>query len=407
MAEKQVKLNKYTWQLKDEKGRLTSGSIESSSLNVAKSQLRARGVVFTSIEEEKERRGGGVKNDDVVAFLRQFATMHNAGVSIVESMEMLKDSTDKKGLRKLYGDILQSLINAEPFSDALSHFPKYFDRLTISLIKAAEMGGILDKVLVRIATYQEDSRTLKKKTKSALMYPAVTVFVMIVVVIILMVKVIPVFSGLFKSFGGKLPELTQMVVNLSYFIKDNVFFIIIVPAIAISLTVISYKKYEKVRWFIDRITLKIPVIWTLILKSAVARFMATLATMQAAGVPIPDTLDVLSKISGNSLIDSAVSKSRDNVMVGGTVTDGLKGSVFPKLAIGMLEIGEKSGSIETMAAKTGDMYTEEVKEMVDRMSTLLEPFIMIVLGIVVGTLVIAMYMPMLDMGSVILKGTGS
>lgn len=405
---KEIKQNKFEWTYRDEKGAMTRGAIMAVSLTAARSALRHKGVRVTTLRQTKQpRHGQSVSGDDVVMFMRQFATMQQAGVSSFEAIEMLKNSTDKAGVRALNTKILKSLSEGESVSQSLSHHPKYFDYLTLELVKAGEKGGVLDTILNQLATYQEESRILKKKTRSALMYPAVTVLVMIVVVIILMVKVIPVFSGLFKSFGGRLPWITRMVVGLSNWMGSHVLYLILVPILTVSALIYAYKRSAKFRWGADRFLLKTPVLGALILKSATARFASTLSLMQKAGVPMNEILETLKKISGNSLIDAAVAGAHQNVMAGGTISDALKASIFPKLAINMLEIGEKTGALDSMSSKVAEFYTQEVKEMVERMSTLLEPFIMIFLGIVIGTLVIAMYMPMLDMGQVILKGSGA
>lgn len=404
----QARRKKFAWTYKDSKGAISRGEVFATTLNIAKASLRKQERLFTEIHEEKEKRfGQRVNADDVVMLMRQLATMQQAGVSAFQAIQMLRDSTEKPGLRRLNEQILDSLSKGEPISAALSHHPKYFDYLTIELIKAGEKGGVLDTILDQLATYQEESRILKKKTRSALMYPAVTIMVMIVVVVILMVKVIPVFGGLFKSFGARLPWLTRMVIDLSNWMGSHVLYLIFGPVLFGVGLVYAYKRSPKSRWSIDRALLKIPVIGALMLKSATARFASTLSLMQRAGVPMNEILETLKKISGNSIIDAAVTVACDNVIAGGRISDALKSSVFPKLAINMLSIGEETGALDNMAARVAEFYTQEVKEMVDRMSTLLEPFIMIFLGIVVGTLVIAMYLPMLDMGQVILKGSGA
>lgn len=399
----------WTYKNPDKKTGTQSGEIESVSITTAKVALRQRGfnTRYLTIKKQKESMFGSIKMADIVAFLQQLATLQNAGVSIVESMQMLRLTSKKPTMRHMIQKMIRNLQEGNQLSDALALFPKYFDATSIALIKSGEQGGVLDTVLRNIAEYKEKDYKLKKKIKSALMYPGITVFVMIIVVIILMVKVIPVFAKLFKSFNAQLPELTQIVVNISYWIKDHVVFIVFIPALAIALLVWSYRRSYKVRWQIDRITLHLPVFGKLLLYGATARFMQTLALLYAAGVPIQESMNTLSKVSGNTVIDAGVEKARESVLAGGRIADGLKQTYLPDLAVRMLSIGESSGNVEIMAKKTGDHFAGEVEEMVARMSTLLEPFIMILLGGIVGTLVIAMFLPMLDMGQAIMHGTGS
>ncbi len=410
-AVKEPKKFTFQWEYKDpdKRGALTTGDIEAATLTVARTTLRKRGFDVRFLTLKKEKTGGfgqKIKMSDIVGLLRQLATLQNAGISTMESLQMLSLTSKKKPLRDMIKKMAARLNTGSQLSDALALYPKWFDFISVSLIRAGEQGGVLDTVLKNIAEYKEKDYAIKKKIKSALMYPAVTVFVMIVVVIILMIKVIPVFAGLFKSFGSQLPYLTQVVVNISDWLKNNILLLIVVPFIVIATAVWSYRRYPKFRWVVDRITLRVPIIGQLLLKGATSRFMQTLALLQGAGVPVQMAMDTLSHVSGNSVIDASIEKATHNVMAGGSITDGLKGSPIPELAVQMLSIGEKSGSIEVMARKTGEFYEGEVNEMVDRMSTLLEPFIMIFLGVVIGTLVVAMYLPMLDMGQAILAGSG-
>lgn len=399
----------WTYKNPEKKGEVQSGEIESISITTANVALRQRGMNsrYLTVKKQKESMFGSIKMADIVAFLQQLSTLQNAGVSIVESMQMLRLTSKKPAMRHMIQKMIRSLQEGNQLSDALGLFPKYFDSTSIALIKSGEQGGVLETVLRNIAEYKEKDYKLKKKIKSALMYPGVTVFVMIVVVIILMVKVIPVFAKLFKSFNAQLPELTQIVVNISYWLKDNVVFIIFIPALAISALVWSYRRSYKVRWQVDRITLHLPIFGKLLLYGATARFMQTLALLYAAGVSIQESMETLSRVSGNAVIDAGVAKARESVLTGGKIAEGLSQSYLPDLSVRMLAIGESSGNVEVMAKKTGEHYANEVEEMVARMSTLLEPFIMIMLGLIVGTLVVAMFLPMLDMGKAILHGTGT
>lgn len=407
---KEPKKSLYVWTYKDpaKKGVVQNGEIEAVSANVAKVALRKNGYLerYLTLKRQQESMFGAIKSADIVAFLQQLATLQNAGVSLVESMQMLRLTSKKAAMRSMVQRMIKALQEGQQLSDAMAMFPKYFDSTSLALIKSGEQGGVLDTVLRNIAAYREKDYKLKKKIKSALMYPGITVFVMIVVVIILMVKVIPVFAKLFQSFNAKLPALTQFVVNLSYWLKDNVIFVVVIPFLVITAVVWSYRRSYKVRWNIDRLTLRLPVFGKLLLYGATARFMQTLALLYSAGVPIQESMNTLAKVSGNTVIDAGIARARESVLAGGKIADGLKETYLPDLSVRMLSIGESSGNVEIMAKKTGDHYENEVEEMVARMSTLLEPFIMILLGGVVGTLVIAMFLPMLDMGKAIMHGAG-
>ncbi|MBU2721822.1 type II secretion system F family protein [Acidithiobacillus ferridurans] len=401
----------FAWSYKnpDRKGAVSTGEIEAVTLNAARSSLRRRGLDARYLTIKKRSTGlmgQKIKPADIVGLLRQLSTLQNAGVSTMEGLQMLRLTSKKPGMKSMVQKMIQHLSTGNQLSDALALFPAYFDHISVSLIRAGEQGGVMDTVLRNIAEYKEKDFALKKKIRSALMYPGITVLVMIVVVIILMVKVIPVFAHLFTSFGSQLPYLTQLVVDLSDWMKSHVVILLLAPVLTIAGFLWSYRRFKSFRWWADRVSLHIPVIGPLLLKGATARFMKTLALLQGAGVPIHLAMETLSHVSGNSVIDDGISRATKNVIAGGTIADGLKGSALPELSIQMLSIGEKSGSVEAMATKTGEFYEGEVNEMVERMSTLLEPFIMIFLGVVIGTLVVAMYLPMLDMGQAILVGSG-
>ncbi|MGK9452048.1 type II secretion system F family protein [Acidithiobacillus caldus] len=401
-----VKKKPFEWVYIDPKGAKTVGQIDAASMNEAKLLLRKRGVPFTYLKPIQVKKAR-LKEDHIVLFLRQWSAVQSAGVPVTDGIKMIADTTDNAGLRELLLKIYGSLMDGETLSDAFAQFPKWFDPVSISLLKAAQEAGILDSVLARMAVSREKQRILRKKTRSALMYPGITVVVMFAVVAILMIKVIPVFAHLFKSFGSKLPWLTTQVVDLSYWMQDHVFVLIAGPILAVVLFRYCYRRYFQFRWAADRLFLKAPVFGQLLIKSAVTRFCQIFAEMQGAGVPMTQILETLEHVSGNTVIDASVTKAKNEVLRGGRVSVGLKESVFPALAVQMISVGENSGELEKMLAKTGDFYETEVKEMVDRMSTLLEPMIMILLGFIVGTLVVAMYLPMLDMGQAILKGSGA
>mgnify|MGYP001626204344 CR=1 FL=1 len=402
---KAVEKKQFQW-VRIEPGKANeTGVIDAVSLNEAKMLLRRRGVRFTYIKPVQVRKVK-IKEDHVVLFLRQWSAVQSAGVPVTDGIKMIADTTDYQGLREMLLKIYQSLSEGQSLSESFAAFPKWFDPISISLLKAAQEAGILDSVLRRMATAREKRRILDKKIRSALMYPGITVFVMFVVVAILMIKVIPVFAHLFHSFGGKLPWLTLQVVGISDWMRGHALIVFLSPVILFGVFRYIYRRSIKFRWAMDRLFLRLPVFGELLLKAATTRFCQIFAEMQGAGVPILSTLDTLSHVSGNMVIDAGVDKARESVAKGGRIATALRESTFPPLAVQMIAVGEETGNLEGMLTKTGEFYESEVNEMVNRLSTLLEPMIMVVLGVVVGTLVIAMYLPMLDMGSVILHGTG-
>ncbi|AEK58068.1 Type IV fimbrial assembly protein PilC [Acidithiobacillus caldus SM-1] len=404
----EAKATEFIWEAKSPDGkRVLKGEMSAASANVVRASLRRQGLVPTVVRKVPKPLFGekGVKEAQIVVMVRQLSTMINAGVPLVQSFELLISATSQPGMKKLLKGILKHLNEGESLSQSLAHYPRYFDRLFVSLVQAGEQGGILDTILLRLADYREKSLALSKKVKSAMFYPAAIISVMIVVVVILMIFVIPVFANLFKSFGATLPLLTQIVINISNWMKGHWYIVVLLPIAAVWAFIYVYKRNYRFKTVVDRYSLKIPVLGDILLKGAVARFNRTLATMQAAGVPIMEALETLSRVSGNAIIEKSILDARDDVAKGGRITTKLKeDGIFPLMATQMLAIGEETGAIETMASKVADFYENEVNEAVNRLSTLMEPAIMVVLGIIVGTLVIAMYMPIFKMGAVVTHG---
>ncbi|WP_035195618.1 type II secretion system F family protein [Acidithiobacillus ferrivorans] len=407
---KEPKTHEYLWAAKTENGTIQKGEMEAVSDTAVKVELRRRGMSQVSVKKKSQgifgfKGRGGIKETYIVVMVRQLATMINAGVPAVQCFEMLALSTENQAMKKMLKGILRYLNTGETIAQGMAHYPKYFDRLFVSLIKAGEQGGILDTILLRLADYRERSMRLQKKVHSAMFYPAAIITVMIVVVSVLMIFVIPVFAQLFKSFGATLPLLTQMVINISDWMKSHWYIVVGTPIAGVWLFIAAYKKSMAFRTQVDRVSLKLPVLGPILLKGAIARFTRTLATMQSAGVPIVEALETLSRISNNVIIEQSVLRARQDVMAGGRMTNVLKeDGIFPVMATQMLGIGEETGAIEVMASKVADFYEGEVEESVNRMSTLMEPIIMVILGIIVGTLVIAMYMPIFKMGAVVTHG---
>ena len=409
-AGKEPKSHEFLWQAKAENGSLQKGEMEAVSETAVRVSLRQRGLLPVTVKQKPQgvfgfKGRGGIKEADIVVMVRQLSTMINAGVPAVQCFEMLALSTENKAMKKMLKGILGYLHSGNSIAESMKHYPKYFDRLFISLVQAGEQGGILDTILMRLAEYRERSLRMQKKVRSAMFYPAAIITVMIVVVSVLMIFVIPVFAHLFKSFGATLPLLTQMVINISDWMKDHWYIVVGSPILAVWIFIYAYKHNLSFRTQVDRISLKLPILGPVLLKGAIARFTRTLSTMQAAGVPIMEALETLARISNNVVIEQSVLRARKDVISGGRMTNALKEyAIFPVMATQMLGIGEDTGAIEVMASKVADFYEGEVEESVHRMSTLMEPIIMVILGIIVGTLVIAMYMPIFKMGAVVTHG---
>ncbi|HUW98587.1 MAG TPA: type II secretion system F family protein [Acidiferrobacter sp.] len=398
----------FQWQARpvaDSKAPIQKGEMEAVSATIVRATLRKRGLQIVSVKKKPKplfSSTGGIKEASIVVMIRQLSTMINAGVPMVQAFELLASASDSKGMKTMLDGILTPIKDGERVADAFARYPKYFNRLFVSLLAAGDQGGILDTILLRLADYREKSLALQKKIRSAMIYPASIITVMLLVTAILMIFVIPVFAHLFDSFGATLPALTQAVIDISNWMRGHWYLVFIIPIATIWLFVFTYRKSLGFRTVVDRISLKLPIMGEVILKGSVARFMRTLATMQAAGVPINEALETLSRISNNVIIERAVNAARERVLEGGFITDSLKETaVFPAMAVHMLAIGEQTGAIEIMAEKVADFYEGEVSETVARMSTLMEPIIMVVLGTIVGTLVVAMYMPIFELGAVV------
>ncbi|MDA8361762.1 MAG: type II secretion system F family protein [Gammaproteobacteria bacterium] len=398
------KMVTFTFQGKDAQGTVQKGEIEAQTLAMARTLLKKRGLHVTSVRKKPVPlfSGGSIKEAQIVVMIRQLSTMINAGVPMVQAFELLASASDSKPMKNMIEGILNPIKGGERIAQAFARYPKHFNRLFVSLLAAGDQGGILDTILLRLADYREKTLALQKKIRSAMIYPASIITVMIGVTAILMIFVIPVFAHLFDSFGATLPALTQAVISISNWMRGHWYIVVFSPVAAIWLFLTAYRKSFGFRTQVDRLALKLPIMGDVVLKGSVARFMRTLATMQAAGVPINEALETLSRISNNVIIERAVEQARLRVLEGGYISDSLKESkVFPAMATHMLAIGEQTGAIEVMAEKVADFYEGEVSETVDRMSTLMEPLIMVVLGVVVGTLVVAMYMPIFELGAVV------
>jgi type IV pilus assembly protein PilC len=394
----------FAWEGMDKKGQKVKGrSLAPSELSL-KQDLRRQGVVATRIKKQSTalKRGGKVKPEDIAVFSRQLATMLAAGIPLVQAFEIIGAGHEKPSMQKLVLDIKADVESGTSLHESLGKHPLYFDDLYVNLVEAGEQAGALETLLEKIATYKEKSEAIKKKVKKALFYPAAVLAVAVVVTVILLIFVIPQFESLFKGFGADLPAFTQAVINLSRFVQNNGVFLLLVTGGAIYAFLYFKKRSRKMREFLDRASLKLPIIGPILNKAAIARYARTLSTMFSAGVPLVEALDSVAGACGNVVYENAVLKMKDEVATGQRLQRAMENTgLFPNMVVQMIAVGEESGSLDTMSGKVATFYEEDVDNAVDSMSSLLEPLIMAILGVLVGGLVIAMYLPIFKLGAVV------
>ncbi len=394
----------FQWEGMDKKGQRIKGRSVAQNELALKSELRRQGVVATRIKKQSQafKSAGRVKAEDIAIFARQLATMLGAGIPLVQAFEIIGSGHDKPAMQKLVLEIKSDVEGGTSLHEALAKHPLYFDDLFVNLVEAGEQAGALEGLLEKVATYKEKSEAVKKKVKKALFYPAAVLVVAVIVTVILLVFVIPQFEDLFKGFGADLPAFTQMVINLSKFVQSEGVFIAIVLGAAGWVFFYFKKRSRKMRHFLDRAILKMPIIGPILNKAAIARYARTLSTMFAAGVPLVEALESVAGACGNIVFEDGVMKMRDEVATGQRLQRAMENTgLFPNMVVQMIAVGEESGSLDTMAAKVATFYEEDVDAAVDSMSSLLEPLIMLILGVLVGGLVIAMYLPIFKLGSVV------
>jgi type IV pilus assembly protein PilC len=394
----------FNWEGMDKKGQKIKGRSVAANEQALKSELRRQGVVATRIKKQSQafKSSGRVKAEDIAIFSRQLATMLGAGIPLVQAFEIIGAGHDKPAMQKLVLDIKADIEGGTSLHEALAKHPLYFDDLFVNLVEAGEQAGALEGLLDKVATYKEKSEAIKKKVKKALFYPAAVLVVAVIVTVILLLFVIPQFEELFKGFGADLPAFTQLVINLSRFVQNEGFFLLII-VVGAGWTFFYFKKRSrKMRQFLDRLSLKFPIIGPILNKAAIARYARTLSTMFAAGVPLVEALESVAGACGNIVYEDAVLKMRDEVATGQRLQRAMENTgVFPNMVVQMIAVGEESGSLDSMAGKVASFYEDDVDAAVDSMSSLLEPLIMMILGVLVGGLVIAMYLPIFKLGSVV------
>ncbi|MEQ8692428.1 MAG: type II secretion system F family protein [Pseudomonadales bacterium] len=396
----------FVWEGTDKQGRKSKGEISSSTPAIAKAELRRQGIVATKVKKKGAALslggGGKVNPADVALFTRQMATMMRAGVPLVQAFDIVADGVDKKKLGELIREVRQDVSSGNSFASAIRKHPREFDDLFCNLVDAGEQSGALESMLDRIATYKEKTESLKAKVRKAMTYPIAVLVVAIVVSGILLVKVVPQFEQVFAGFGAELPAFTQMVVNFSEFAQAYWLMIIFGMVATGFIFAEIHKRSLRFREALDRLVLKLPVAGDIIEKSSVARYARTLSTTFAAGVPLVDALNSVAGSTGNSVYVKAVHRVRDDVSTGQQLNFSMRNTgVFPNMVIQMVAIGEEAGALDDMLDKSASYYEEQVDNAVDNLTALMEPIIMSVLGVLVGGLIIAMYLPIFSLGAVV------
>ncbi|WP_440093444.1 type II secretion system F family protein [Pseudomonas syringae] len=405
MASKAVKVSIYTWEGVDKKGGKLSGEVSGHNLALVKAQLRKQGINFTKVRKKPVSifgKGKKIKPLDIAFFSRQMATMMKAGVPLLQSFDIIAEGAENPNMRALVGSLKQEVSAGNSFATALRKKPEYFDDLFCNLVDAGEQAGALESLLDRVASYKEKTERLKAKIKKAMTYPTAVLIVAFIVSGILLIKVVPQFQSVFAGFNAELPAFTLMVIALSEVVQQWWLAIVALSFVSFFMFKRAYKQSQKFRDSLDRFLLKVPIIGPLIFKSSVARYARTLATTFAAGVPLVEALDSVAGATGNVVFRNAVNQVKQDVSTGMQLNFSMRSTgVFPSLAIQMTAIGEESGALDAMLDKVATYYEEEVDNMVDNMTSLMEPMIMAILGVIVGGLVIAMYLPIFKLGSVV------
>ncbi|WP_277053330.1 type II secretion system F family protein [Zestomonas thermotolerans] len=405
MAEKALKTSVFAWEGTDRKGVRVKGELSGQNSALVKAQLRKQGINPTKVRKKSTSllsAGKKIKPGDIALFTRQMATMMKAGVPLLQSFDIIAEGFDNPNMRKLVDEVKQEVAAGNSLAASLRKKPQYFDDLYCNLVESGEQSGALETLLDRIATYKEKTESLKAKVKKAMIYPIAVIVFAIVVSAILLIEVVPQFQEVFASFGAELPAFTMMVIGLSELLQEWWFIVLLLMFGTAFLLKEAHKRSEKFRDWVDRSVLRLPIIGDILFKSAVARFARTLSTTFAAGVPLVDALDSVAGATGNVVFRNATNKIMSDVSTGMQLNFSMRTTgIFPSMAVQMTAIGEESGALDDMLGKVASFYEEEVDNKVDGLTSLMEPLIMAVLGVLIGGLIIAMYLPIFQLGSVV------
>ena len=397
-----VKEHTFLWEGVDRNNRQVRGETKAASETVVTSNLRRQGIRITKIKRQTFRGGRRVSEKDVTFFTRQLATMLKAGVPLLQSFEIVARGHGNARFSRLMMEVKGRIEAGSSLADAFRQYPAHFDNLYCNLVAAGESSGMIDAILDRLATYKEKILALKSKIKSALFYPSAVVTVAIIVVWVIMIFVIPAFKDVFSSFGASLPAPTQLVIDISDFVVAWWWAAFLAIGGGIFGLSVLVKRSDTVRYTFDRLLLKFPVVGDILEKATIARWTRTLATMFAAGVPLVESLDAVAGAAGNAVYQGATRRIQTDVSTGTSLTNAMMSTqLFPNMVLQMVQIGEESGSLDAMLTKIADFYEREVDDAVAALSSLLEPIIIVFLGVVVGGLVVAMYLPIFKLGAVV------
>ena len=392
----------FEWEGRDKNGKPVRGEIRAGGEAVVSASLRRQGILVNKVKKRRVSGGKAIKQKDIAIFTRQLATMMKAGVPLLQSFDIVARGSPNPRLTRLLTEIRNDVETGTSLSSAFRKHPLHFDALYCNLVEAGEAGGILEALLDRLAIYQEKTMAIKAKIKSALMYPIAVIVVAFIVLTVIMIFVIPSFKQVFSSFGGELPAPTLVVIAISEFFVS--WWYVIFPLLfgGIYFFLQSWKRSEKMQKFMDRLLLRVPIFGDLVYKSVIARWTRTLSTMFAAGVPLVEALDSVGGASGNAVYSEATEQIQKDVSTGSALTTSMTATgVFPTMVLQMAAIGEESGSLDHMLAKAAEFYEDEVDEMVKGLSSLMEPFIIVILGTLIGGIVVSMYLPIFKLGAVV------
>jgi type IV pilus assembly protein PilC len=394
----------FIWKGKDQRGTVLKGTVMAVNEAAVRASLRRQGLVPTNIRRQSTlfQKSHKITTEDIAIFSRQLATMLQAGIPLVQAFDIVATGHENPGMQKLLSAIKVDLESGTTLAEAMAKHPLHFDKLFVNLVQSGEQSGALETLLDKIATYREKTEAIKKKIRKALTYPIAVLVVAVVVTAVLLVFVIPQFESIFSSFGADLPAFTQFVVGISRFVRTNGV-LIVLGLVAIAMTFMYfYKRSRKMNEFLDRALLHTPILGQIIRKAAIARFTRTLSTMFAAGVPLVEAMESVAGATGNIVYELATLEIRTEVATGQRLQRAMEATeLFPNMVIQMIAVGEESGSLDEMCAKVADFYESDVDNAVDNLSSLLEPMIMAILGVLVGGLVIAMYLPIFKLGAVV------
>ncbi len=398
----------YLWEGKNRNNQIQKGELEAPNEDAVRAHLNRIRIIPSKIKKKPKDLFENVaflqpkvKEKDTIVFCRQFSTMIDAGLPIIQCLDILQAQQENPTFKKMIKEIKESVEGGTTLADSLKRYPQHFDNLFVNMVAAGEAGGILDVILKRLSAYLEKAARLKRKVKGAMVYPAITIFVAVVVVAVILVFVIPVFQKMFNDAGMALPGPTLITIAISDFVKSKIHWIII-AVILFSIAFGKYYKTEKGRLVVDSLALKMPVVGLLIRKVSVAKFTRTMGTMLSSGVAILEALDIVARTAGNKVVENAIYSVRSGIAEGRTMADPLQTSgVFPSMVCQMIAVGESTGALDAMLEKIADFYDEEVDQAVENLTSMIEPMMIVFLGVVVGGLIVSMYLPIFNMAGAI------